>query len=207
MEKYIVKVQSYHKDECIEYGTGIMIAANLVLTPRHVACGDRHTVWVSDKEDQAHIIKGNDVAVVLEIVQSDYTYSVADIFSIDEILDEESTWSVSGFISPQQREHQLRGAGIIVSPAREAEWDYHLAAITTGKADNYQGLSGSPVFCDNRIVGILQMQAYNSSGALGVCHVIREDVSGFAGEGKFQAQCISNSAEGGMYPIYEKPDR
>ncbi|MHB8125310.1 MAG: serine protease family protein [Desulfitobacteriaceae bacterium] len=126
-------------------------------------------MWIHDKECQAHIIKENDVAVVLEISQSAYTYSAADIFSDGEILDEESTWSVSGFISSQQREHHMSGSGIIVSPAKEAEWDYHLAAITTGKADNYQGLSGSPVFSDNRIVGILQMQAYNSSGALGVC--------------------------------------
>lgn len=169
MEKYIVKVQSYHKKECIEYGTGILITKNLVLTPKHVACGDGHTVWIQDKECQAHIIKENDVAVVLEIDQSDYTYSAADIFSDDEILDEESIWSVEGFISSQQREHHMGGSGIIVSPAKEAEWDCHLAAIMTGKADNYQGLSGSPVFCDNRIVGILQMQAHNGSGSLGVC--------------------------------------
>lgn len=167
MERYIVKIRSYLKDECIEYGTGIMIATNLVLAPRHVACGDRHTVWISDKEDPARIIKENDVAVVLEISQSDYTF--ADIFSSDEILDEESKWSVSGFISSQQLEHHMRGTGIIVLPAKEAEWDYHLATISTGMTDNHQGLSGSPVFCDHRIVGILQMQAYNSSGALGVC--------------------------------------
>ncbi len=169
MEKCIVKVRSYFKDECIEYGTGVMIAVNLVLTPRHVACGDRYTVWIGDKENQAHVVKENDFAVVLEISQSDYTYIVADIFSDDEILDEESIWSVSGFISSQQCEHHMRGTGIIVSPARDLEWDYHLAATMTGRTDNYQGLSGSPVFCDNRIVGILQIQAYNSSGALGVC--------------------------------------
>ncbi|NLV22076.1 MAG: trypsin-like peptidase domain-containing protein [Syntrophomonadaceae bacterium] len=169
MEKYIVKVRSYFKDECIEYGTGVMIAVNLVLTPRHVACGDRYTVWIDDKEYQAYVIKENDFAVVLEISQSDYAFTVADIFSDDEILDEKSTWSVSGFISSQQCEHHMRGTGIIVSPASNLEWDYHLAATMTGRADNYQGLSGSPVFCDNRIVGILQMQAYNSGGALGVC--------------------------------------
>lgn len=168
MEKFIVKVQSYFKDECIEYGTGVMIARNLVLTPRHVACGDRHTVWVSDKEKQSRIVNGNNVAVVMEIGHSDDSYSMVDIFSDDEILDEESIWSVSGFITSRQHEHHVRGTGIIVSPAMDAEWDYHLAAITTGMADNYQGLSGSPVFCNHRIVGILQMQAYNSSGALGV---------------------------------------
>jgi len=168
MEKYIFKVRSYLKDECIEYGTGIMIARNLMLTPRHVACGDRHTVWISDKEEPAHIVKENDVVVVLEINHSDGTYSIADVFSDDEILDEESIWSVSGFITSQQLEHQVRGTGIVVSLVRDAEWDYHLATSTTGMTDNYQGLSGSPVFCENRVVGILQMQAYNSSGSLGV---------------------------------------
>lgn len=169
MENYIVKVRSYLKDECIEYGTGIMITTNLVLTPRHVACGDRHTVWISNKEVQSRIVNGNNVAVVLEIDQSDFIYSVADIFSDEEILDEESTWSVSGFISPQQIEHHMRGTGIIVSPAKEAEWDYYLATISAGMTDNYQGLSGSPIICDNRIVGFLQMQAHNSNGRLGVC--------------------------------------
>ncbi len=168
MEKYIVKVRSYLREECIEYGTGIMIGRNLVLTPRHVTCGERHTVWVGGKEEESCVVNENNVAVVLEIGNSDDSYCIADIFSDDEVLDEESRWSVSGFITSQQCEHHVRGTGIIISPVKDEEWDYHLAAITAGIADNYQGLSGSPVFCDHRIVGILQMQAYNSSGALGV---------------------------------------
>lgn len=62
----------------------------------------------------------------------------------------------------------MKGSGFNFSPLMETDWDYYLSAITGGAADNYEGLSGSPVFCDNRVVGILQMQAYNSRGALGV---------------------------------------
>jgi len=169
MEKYIVKVQSLYKNECVEYGTGIMIARNLVLTPKHVVCTDLHRVWIDDQEYQARIVKENNVAVVLEISHFNDTFSMAAVFSEEEILDEESTWSVDGFITSLQHEHHVSGTGIIVLPTKDAEWDYHLASIATGMADNYQGLSGSPVFCDNRIVGILQMQAHNSNGALGIC--------------------------------------
>ncbi|WP_339171283.1 hypothetical protein NSQ55_03620 [Paenibacillus sp. FSL H7-0943] len=168
MEKYIVRVQSYYQGERIQNGTGIIIAPNLVLTAEHVACGDCHMVCIDDKEIEAHIIKGNEFAVLMEISQSDYTYSVADFFSDDEILDEASPWSVRGFITSQQHEHHIKGTGFDFSPLLGTDWDYCLSAITGGAADNYEGLSGSPVFCDNRVVGILQMQAYNSSGALGV---------------------------------------
>lgn len=80
MEKYIVRVQSYYQGERIQNGTGIIIAPNLVLTAEHVACGDCHMVCIDDKEIEAHTIKGNEFAVLMEISQSDYTYSVADFF-------------------------------------------------------------------------------------------------------------------------------
>lgn len=167
METYIVKVKSYYKNEPKEYGTGIIIATNLVITPKHVAVsGDNHTVCINDKEIKACVIEENDAIAVLKIEQKNY--SVADVFSDDEVLDEESKWSVSGFISPQQLEHHLTGSGIIVSSEKEMEWDHCLVTINSGKTVDYRGLSGSPVFCGDRIVGILQMQAYNDSGAIGI---------------------------------------
>lgn len=41
MEDYILKVNSYVNDGEIEFGTGIAIDTNLVITPSHVVIGEK----------------------------------------------------------------------------------------------------------------------------------------------------------------------
>lgn len=165
MEKYIVKIKSYYKNQVAQYGTGIVISENLILTASHILCGDRYTVEIDGKEVEAelHITEGSGATLQSQTHFSEY----CSIFSNEEILDEDSKWAVRGYIGELQAEHEVSGIGFGKSCKAEI-WDKTLLHIESGEAGDYRGMSGSPVFCDERIVGILQMQGSNRKGELGI---------------------------------------
>lgn len=165
MENYIVKVKSYYNDEVIQYGTGIIIADTWILTAEHVVCGNRHTVEISGCEIPIKKYNSMNGVAVLE-AEKKIPWKV-QAFSDDEILDESSNWLIQGYIGTQQKTHEITGTGFHIVETSNV-WDCSLINIVTGSAEDYVGLSGSPVFCDGRIVGILQMQAFNRMGLLGI---------------------------------------
>lgn len=109
----------------------------------------------------------NNAVAILEL-EENIELVYATNFTIDEILDNESDWAVKGFITNNLIEHSMSGNGITYSCTEDGHWDSYLEHITTGKSNDYSGLSGSPVICNNRIIGILQMQSTNINGKLGV---------------------------------------
>ena len=68
MEDYILKVKSYKNNGEIEFGTGIAIDTNLVITPSHVVIGERHSVIVEDQEINASIQNSNNHFTILKLV-------------------------------------------------------------------------------------------------------------------------------------------
>lgn len=168
MENYIVRVKSYVESECLEYGTGIIIEDNLVLTAKHVVCGQIHKIVLDNNEINAVIVNENDTMAILKIEESCKEIKPVGIFTTDEIFDEEAEWSIQGYITSGQIKHSMSGQGVILGETEEKYWDYYLLDIIVGKSQDYSGLSGSPVFCNNRIIGILQMQSTNINGNLGV---------------------------------------
>lgn len=172
MKKYIVKIRAYDNETIIQCGTAIVVKNGYaVITAEHVACGTRHTVLVSQGENEyevkAEISKKNKVAVLLTL-QEPLLCSSADIFSDQEILDSETTWTVEGFITDEQRVHEASGVGIVRQNYSEDIWDCELSQLYLGSSNNYRGLSGSPVFVCDRIVGILQMHRALENGKLGI---------------------------------------
>lgn len=168
MEEYIVRIKSYDEyDECIENGTGILIGNNKILTALHTVCGDRNKVVIDDREIDAKISDENDAVAILE-VDEQIELAYAANFTTDEVLDSESDWIVKGFITNKLIKHSMSGYGITYSSTEDVHWNSYLEHITTGKSNDYSGLSGSPVICNNRIIGILQMQSTNINGKLGV---------------------------------------
>lgn len=166
----VVRVKSYLKDEIIDSGSGIMIAPQYVLTATHVLCGDRHTVIVNGEEKDAVVEKKNHIAVLLAVETESKGKADAEKvwFTSEELLTRDTEWSVSGFITEEQNFHTLSGIGLIRSGGQEDGIDYTLKNIESGYAENYKGLSGSPVVCGGRIVGILQIQNLMERGLLGI---------------------------------------
>ena len=158
MEDYIIKVKSYKNNGEIEFGTGIAIDTNLVITPSHVVIGERHSVIVEDQEINASIQNSNNHFTILKLDINSLKYATA--FSDDEILDDESKWCVFGYISVSQVPHEITGVGFHVNTTNSGieNWNCILQNTLTGVKNNYSGLSGSPVISQNRIVGILQCQ-------------------------------------------------
>ena len=160
MEDYILKVKSYRNDGEIEFGTGVAIASNLVITPSHVVIGEKHTIIICENEFEVSIISDNDLFSILKVNDNDKVLTYATVFSDDEILDDDSKWYINGYISEAQKPHEVTGKGMHFSTVRSGieNWNCILHNIISGSKTNYSGLSGSPVFSRNRIVGILQCQ-------------------------------------------------
>jgi len=168
MESFVIRIRAYYKGDCIRCGTGIVINNREVLTATHVVCGDQHTIVVAEgKEIPLSKVRANDVATVLRTEQP-LMYEVANIFSFNEILDTHTLWTVNGYITEEQCEHQMTGRSIVYDETHDAIWDYYLTTIKSGQSNNYEGLSGSPVISRERIVGVLQSQVSNGNGSLGV---------------------------------------
>jgi hypothetical protein len=166
-EEYIVKINSYLDENLIKNGTGILIKDNLVITAEHVLCGNKHKVSWEDTTIEAKVINKEGPVNLLEL-EKKINLNIADIFCSDEILNDESKWTIRGFISDSQIKHSATGVGIIKGVSEDGVWDYYLSDIKSGQSQNYSGMSGTPVFSNNRIVGILQMQSINSGGILGL---------------------------------------
>lgn len=160
MEDYILKVKSYRNDGEIGFGTGVAIASNLVITPSHVVIGEKHTIIICENEFEVSIISDNDLFSILKVNDNDKVLTYATAFSDDEILDDDSKWYINGYISEAQKPHEVTGKGMHFSTVRSGieNWNCILQNIISGSKTNYSGLSGSPVFSQNRIVGILQCQ-------------------------------------------------
>ena len=161
MENYIVRIKTYIAGEVFEYGTGVVVSENKVITAQHVVCGDEQEVICDDKEYRAEIEHECGEIVVLKTEES-MPVCVFPEFTMDEVLDNAMNWCSEGYISSAQNMHYIHGKSIH-SVTREV---YLLTEIDAGSAMNYQGMSGAPVFVEKRIVGILQEQVTTANNGL-----------------------------------------
>ena len=127
MKDYILKVKSYRNDGEIEFGTGIAIAMNLVITPSHVVIGEKHSVIVENQEIKASIQNSNDHFTILKLDINSLKY--ATTFSDDEILDDESKWCVFGYISVSQVPHEITGVGFHVNTTNSGAENWNCRII------------------------------------------------------------------------------
>lgn len=172
MNKITVKVKSYLslENEPIEFGTGIFLPPNHVLTAAHILCGDRHTVILQEKETAAVIEKENRVAALLSVEPAAEVEENTEnlLFTVEELMNNDTRWHVDGYITDEQIFHRISGQGLVAFEGLNDSTDFKLANIATGYTENYQGMSGAPVICGERIVGILQQQNLSERGLLGL---------------------------------------
>lgn len=167
MEDYIVRIQSAVEGRPVYFGTGIVVSDHEVLTARHVVSGKSHLLLTGDGSIPLSVQNETDSAVILHADQR-LPFRTAEIFSVHEILDTQSTWTSDGYITSEQTPHSVAGHGIVKQEPAPIDWDHTLSNIESGHTQNYKGLSGAPVFSHNRIIGILQVQETVSSGVLGL---------------------------------------
>lgn len=178
----IVRVKSYLEDEVIGFGSGVFLSDGYLLTASHTLRGDRHVIVLDGAEKEASVKTSNHAAALLVVklgaewksaVESETGHAVADRGWVteEELLTENTEWTAEGFITDGQIDHLLTGKGLVSLRNQDCQindTDYRLENINSGYAGNYQGLSGAPVMCGGRIVGILQIQTFTGRGILGL---------------------------------------
>lgn len=171
MYSNIVKIK---QEEFERYGTGIVVDGCTVITAEHVILPDKGVnVDYLDETFKGNVIfHDNDIALI-EINDSkfkDLFYKQSDtlFFTDQEIFSEDDRLEIEGYRSHLLIEHSLSGKGIYSSDHTLIHCDYEVGSIIKGKLKDYSGLSGSPIICNNRAVGIVQIQVTDPSGVLGI---------------------------------------
>lgn len=165
----VIRVKSYCGEDPIKFGTGVIITPNYVLTAGHVVVGERHAVLVNGVRIDAVLEQKNEIAALLKTEKILPMEKETAKYTTEEILSNDTQWSVKGFITDEQIEHSMVGRGVVYLDIEDDNGaDYQLQNIECGYSENYEGLSGAPVMCHNRIVGILQVQNFSERGILGV---------------------------------------
>lgn len=153
------------------FGSGIVISENKVLTAAHIVTKDDNVKIIWEKSFVGIVDHIDNIIAIISVDDIEFsekfnTLSNKLLFTKDEIITDSSKWQVQGFITNNQIEHQMAGVGIY--HVYEGIADCSLSNISTGISNNYQGLSGSPVIVNERAVGILQIQRWDTRGELGV---------------------------------------
>ena len=172
MNSSIVRVYSKIEGHPV-CGNGVILNNNTILTPLHVVADmEQIAVKYNDKEFICNIACKNEVIAIVRVDGELLEEEGEDIqvfkFVDNELLDANTEWQVNGYITNNQIDHFMSGKGVCANTTISRTCDFSLKDIFTGGTENYQGLSGAPVICRNRVIGIIQMQHTNYNGALGV---------------------------------------
>lgn len=172
MNSSIVRVCSKIEGHPV-FGNGVVLDKNTILTPLHVVEDmEQIVVKYNEKEYICNIACKNDVIAIIKVDGEllDETGENIQVleFVDNELLDENTEWQVNGYITNEQNDYIMTGKGVCANTTISHTCDFSLKDIFTGGTENYKGLSGAPVICRNRVIGIIQMQRTNYNGALGV---------------------------------------
>lgn len=161
----IVRIQSESS-----YGTGIILSDNRILTAAHVIKDSgKVTIRLAGHTYECHIINGNEYVTLLETDNHDLPELQDKVYFTDEeILDNKSNYVVQGFRTSEQVEFTIQGTGLVRKQNEDDSSDFILTGISEGISNNYKGLSGSPVICNERAVGIIQIYSWDIAGRLGI---------------------------------------
>ena len=168
-EKYIGYIKTQDHDGRIVYGTCFFIGANKVVAAAHTfnnTC-EPYTIHISGcdfsftKDDIE--IPENTQCAILTLEQSVFPDYDISLFSYNLNFNitraEDYIWNTSGYYmesSDLMKMHRLSGTKCSVSSD-----DYLCCLINPRpKSSSYHGMSGSPVFINDLLVGILQVEEY-----------------------------------------------
>ena len=168
-EKYIGYIKTQDQNRCAVYGTCFFISANKAVAAAHTfdnTC-EPYTIHISGcdfsftKDDIE--IPENTQCAILTLEQSVFPDYDISLFSYNLNFNitraEDYIWNTSGYYmesSDLMKMHRLSGTKCSVSSD-----DYLCCLINPRpKSLSYHGMSGSPVFINDLLVGILQVEEY-----------------------------------------------
>lgn len=165
----IVKVLEKQENS---YGTGIIIAEDKVLTVEHVVRGKKSICISWDDQDYSATVEFTDKYIAIISVENEEfkekynSISNKRLFTMNEYVTEETPWYIEGYITSNLDGHFMQGNGVFIGGKKEEL--FSLGRVNVGAANNYQGLSGSPVIVRNRAIGIVQLQNWDMQGTLSI---------------------------------------
>lgn len=168
MYSNIVKIA---KKERNLYGTGIVLSENKVLTAAHVIDDEKNASIIWDEEFFGTVEYSDDIIAILTLEDSKFKEKYASMqsklsFTTDELITDSSRWEIEGYITANLVRHRMEGVGIC--PSENPMAKFSVMDINAGETNNYQGLSGSPVIINGRVIGIVQIQSWDPKGGLGI---------------------------------------
>ena len=156
------------------YGTGIVIADDTIVTAGHVVSNDSAIVVEYQTQNFYGCIHlQNEFITLIKTYDQKFAelYNSQPeklLFTNQEIMSEEQKWEIQGYYSSYLYEHTMKGSGLYPSSTAKISCDYEVGEIVVGPLQDYHGMSGAPVICNNRAIGIVQMQETDPSGKLGI---------------------------------------
>lgn len=168
MYSNIVKIA---KPECNLCGTGIVLSENKILTAAHVIADEENISVIWGKEFLGKVEYHDEIIAILTLEDDEFKKKYASIqnklsFTTGEVITDSVCWEIEGYITENLNDHRMEGNGIY--SLKNQITDCSLANINAGIAQNYQGLSGSPVIVNGRAIGIVQIQRWNQKGEMGI---------------------------------------
>ena len=168
---YIVKVISSVNCDNQDYGTGIVVSKNIVITSQHVV-ENRYQIRICYHNldflgkvcrlagDYA-LIEISDENFPLLYLKEQFQYK----FTNQEIFSSDSEWKIVGFIQDSRELIIVTGKGLKKLPNKIEDYDCLALGISASIQCDYVGLSGAPIICNERIIGVAQYQCYGQSSS------------------------------------------
>lgn len=167
----IVKIKQAKLEK---YGTGVIVAEDIVLTAGHVvSCDGEITIIYQEKIFEGCLSYIDDYIALISVNNKEFKelfYSTDDklFFTSQEIVPSLQRWKIQGYYSSLLTKHFVEGEGLYVLASPKLYCDYEVGRIEVGALQDYSGLSGAPVICNERAIGIVQIQAFDLDGRLGI---------------------------------------
>lgn len=158
-------------DNC-DYGTGIVIANNMVITSQHVVENSSDIkIYYNDSFFTGKICNNTEDYALIVIDDENFSsFHLSEQnqykFTNEEIIPFDLEWKIIGFLQDSKESFVVAGKGLQRLPCKTEDYNCRAVGLFTNISCDYKGLSGAPIICNDRIIGLVQAQ-WSDSPAIG----------------------------------------
>ena len=162
MTNNIVKIQCNN-----ESGSGFLINSNTIITAYHVVMDSNSIdIYINTQQLKATIDTYNESADIALLALTD-SLDVESIVLESTVLRINKNWQTYGFPATNQFD-LTRFTGKVYQWSEDKRYDYILSCEEIDSNYNYDGLSGAPVFYNDKICGVILQQIGQNLGVISV---------------------------------------